>query len=316
MVELWVIYALIFGAALLSIQAGYWLIYRTSKTQKSINRRLALGAQGASPTAVLETLHRERGFSYNDNPLLKRVNDFWTQTGLRFDSNIFALASFTLGGFFFIIFGVALGFGFAPLVLAPLAAAMTIYLYLRRARQRRIARFGEQLPDAVDIIVRGIKVGYPFSNALSLVAREMPDPIGTEFGMTGDEISFGLDVRTALENLFRRVGQEDLLFLVIAVSIQTQTGGALSEILSRLSRLIRQRATLRLKVRALTAEGRLSAIFLTLMPFLLIAVISLLSPEYFGSVRNHPIVIFGACVALTMLLIGNVIMYRMVNFKF
>ncbi len=316
MSELWVIYALIFGAAAFSIQAGYWIIYRSRKTQRVVNRRLALSSGGDSPSAVLETLRRERGFSDNSQPLVKYFNDIWTQTGLRFDRNYFMFVSFGLGAVYFVVFGFVLDFGAFALVLAPLAAAVTVLLYLKAVRRRRIARFAEQLPSAVDIIVRGVKVGYPLSNALALVAQEMPDPIGTEFGMTADETTFGLDVRAALENLYRRVGQEDLLFLVIAISIQSQTGGALSEILSRLSTLIRQRTTLRLKVRALTAEGRLSAIFLSLMPFILVAIISLLSPEYFGSVRNHPLIVLGGMFALTMLAIGNFIMYRMVNFKF
>jgi tight adherence protein B len=134
--------------------------------------------------------------------------------------------------------------------------------------------------------------------------------------MTADEIAFGLDVERALENLYRRVGQEDLLFLIIAISIQTQTGGRLAEILSRLARLIRSRATLRLKVKALTAEGRLTAIVLTLMPFFLIAVISLLSPNYFGGIVTHPVTVPVAILGLGLLLLGNIIMYRMVHFKF
>jgi tight adherence protein B len=178
-----------------------------------------------------------------------------------------------------------------------------------------MARFAEQLPDALDIIVRGVRVGHPFPMALGLVAREMPDPIGTEFGMTADEISFGLDIRTAIGNLFRRAGQEDLLFFVIAINIQTQTGGNLGEVLQRLSRMIRARAKLRLKVKALTSEGRLSAYALTAMPFVLFAVISVISPEYFGSVRHHPLIPPATIVGLALLFIANVILYRMVNEK-
>ena len=315
MSELWVIYALIFGAAVFGIQAGYWIIYRSRKTQRVVNRRLALSSGGESPSAVLDTLRRERGFSNNNHRLVKYFNDIWTQTGLRYDRNIFMFVSFGLGAVFFVIFGVVFDLGVFALALAPLGAVATVLLYLKSVRRRRIARFGEQLPSAIDIIVRGVKVGYPLSTALALVAKEMPDPIGTEFGMTSDETTFGLDVRAALENLYQRVGQEDLLFLVIAISIQSQTGGALSEILSRLSTLIRQRAMLRLKVRSLTAEGRLSAIFLSLMPFILVGTISLLSPDYFGSVRNHPIIMLAAMFALTMLAIGNFIMYRLVNFR-
>jgi len=314
--ELWLIYALVFGAAMFGIQAAYWLLFRARKTQQTINRRLALTSQGGTATAVLETLRSERKFASFDNPLLDKLSTFWTQTGLRFDTNTFVLSALALCAFFFLVFSMAFGFGILALLLTPLGAMAAIYLFLARVRSRRIFKFSEQLPNAVDVIVRGVKVGYPFSSAISLVAHEMADPIGTEFGMTADEIAFGLDVRTALENLYRRVGQEDLLFLVIAMSIQTQTGGKLSDLLSRLSQTLRLRATLRLKVRALTAEGRLSGIFLSLTPFVLIGIISLLSPNYFTSVLGNPIVIPAAVIGLALLFIGNVMMYRMINFKY
>jgi tight adherence protein B len=195
-------------------------------------------------------------------------------------------------------------------------ATLIVYFFLSMARRRRMARLAEQLSDALDIIVRGVRVGHPFPMALNLVAREMTDPIGTEFGMTGDEISFGLDVRTALGNLYRRAGQEDLLFFVIAINIQTQTGGNLGEVLQRLSRMIRARAKLRLKVRALSAEGRFSAYALTLIPFVLFGIISLISPEYFGAVRHHPLIMPAATLGFFMLLIANIILYRMVNAKY
>jgi tight adherence protein B len=123
-------------------------------------------------------------------------------------------------------------------------------------------------------------------------------------------------VRTAIENLYRRVGQEDLLFLIVAINVQYQTGGNLAEILARLSRLIRQRARLRLKISALSAEGRVSALVLSVMPFILLAGISLISPGYFGEVRDHPLVAPALIYAGISLLVGNIVMYRMVNFKF
>ena len=313
--ELWIIYALIFGAGLLGFQAFVFMA-RSRKTEQSVNRRLLLTSQGASPSAVLDTLRRERGFADHDNPLLKQINDFWVQTGLRFDRNTFVLASFALAVFYFLVFSISLGFGIVAVILAILSAAASVFLFLASVRRKRIARFTEQLPDAIEVIVRGVKVGYPFTSAITLVAREMPDPIGSEFGMTADETTFGLDVQTSLENLYRRVGQEDLLFLIIAISIQVQTGGKLADILGRLARLIRQRATLRLKVRSLSAEGRLSAIFLSLMPFVLVGVISLISPTYYGSVLNNPLLMPVAILCLILLGIGNFIMYRMVNFKY
>ena len=140
------------------------------------------------------------------------------------------------------------------------------------------------------MIVRGVRVGLPFTSAVALVAREMPDPVGTEFGMLADEIGFGLDIRSALDNLYRRVGQADLLFLTVSVSIQVQTGGNLGEILSRLSRMMRNRANMRLKIRALSAEGRASAVTLSAFPFVLLFIINLISPTYYGAIRFNALV--------------------------
>jgi tight adherence protein B len=209
-----------------------------------------------------------------------------------------------------------LGLGLLAIIFGVLLAPATMYLYLARKRSRRIFAFTEQLPDAIDIIVRGVRVGLPFSSAVSLVAREMSDPIGTEFGMLADEIAFGLDVQTALQNLNRRVGQEDLLFLTVSLSIQTRTGGNIAEILSRLSRMMRNRAAMRLKVRALTADSRASALLLSAFPFILVVLISIVAPTYFDAVRASPL--FGAVVVLGLILlvVGNFIMYRMLNFKY
>jgi tight adherence protein B len=314
--RLWIIYALVFATVLLAVQATYWLAFRMRSAQKSVNRRLALTQKLSNPTAVLEALRQERGFSDFDNPLLRWLNDWLTQTGVVVDRNLLALRLLGLVAILFIALSAALGFGLRSLGIAGLAAVSIVFLWLRLRRSRRIARFADQLPDALDIIVRGVRVGHPFSTALSLVAKEMPDPIGTEFGMTADEIAFGLDVRRAIENLYRRVGQEDLMFVVVSVNVQTQTGGNLAEILLRLSRLIRQRGKVRAKIKSLTAEGRVSAIFLTLMPFILFGAINFVAPGYYGSIRSEPAALLAAAYALASLAIGDIIMYRMVRFKF
>jgi tight adherence protein B len=191
-----------------------------------------------------------------------------------------------------------------------------MFFALNYIRRRRIYNFSEQLPDAVDIITRGVRAGLPFSSSISLVSREMADPTATEFGILADEIAFGLDLRSALDNLYRRVGQEDLLFLTVAVSIQTQTGGNLGEILSRLSKLMRSRFKMRLKINALSAEGRLSAVALTLLPLALFLIINLLSPAYYTVVRGSSILEPAIYVGLSLLFIGNFVMYRMVHFKY
>jgi tight adherence protein B len=314
--NLWVIAAAVFIAVMLGVQAIHLVFFRLRSTQKSINHRLALSKQLSGTGLVLDALRRERGFADFKNPTLVHLNDLLMQTGLKVNRALLLLSIPGATLFFFLCFGLAIGYSLAEFLLSLVVATSAVVLFLHATRARRMARFAEQLPDALDVIVRGVRAGHPFSAALGLVAREMPDPIGTEFGMTSDEIVFGLDVRTAIENLHRRTGQQDLLFFVIAINIQTQTGGSLAEILLRLSRMIRSRSKLRLKIRALTAEGRLSAIFLSLMPFVLVGVITLISPGYYAEVRHHPVIVPALILGLTLLLIANVILYRMVNVKF
>jgi tight adherence protein B len=314
--ELWTIPVLVFFAVLLGVPALDRLVFQAGRTRKSINRRLAESGQSTSATEALDALRRERGFVDVKSPWLQDLNDLLMQTGLTLDRRLVLLSIVALGILLFLLLGLVFGFHPVTLCLAFVLSFVLAYLFFRIMRQRRIARFAQQLPDAIDLIVRGVRVGYPLPVALGLVAREMPEPIGTEFGLTSDEITFGQDVKTAVEHLYRRVGQDDLLFLVVAINVQSQTGGNIAEILMRLSRLIRNRAKVQLKIRALTAEGRVSAKFLSAMPFVLFAVVSLISPSYFAEIRHHPVVVPALIYAGVSLLIGNIIMYRMVNFKF
>ena len=315
MSQLSLIYIIIFCAVLLAVQGAYWLFTEQQRARGAINRRLILTKQTGSAQEIFDTLKRERGLSGLDNEHFAHLNDLIIQTGMSLDGKLLIAIAFSLGLLLFVLTGTAFGFGLLAFIFSTIFAALSIVLFLALIRRKRIAKFSEQLPDAIDVIVRGVKSGYPFTVALGLVAKEMSDPIGTEFGMTSDELSFGSEIGAALDNLYHRVGHGDLLYLTMSIKIQNQTGGSLAEILSRLARLLRERAMLRLKVRAITAEGRLSAIFLTVMPFVLFGVISLLQPDYFYSVRNHPIILPALLVCLTMLGLGNVIIYRMVNFK-
>ncbi|MBO0755358.1 MAG: type II secretion system F family protein [Bradyrhizobiaceae bacterium] len=314
--DLWTIPVLVFLAVLLAVPALDQLVFQAGRTRKAINRRLAESRQSTSATEALDAMRRERGFVDVKSPWLRGLNDLLMQTGLTLDRRLVLLSIVALGLLIFVLLGVVFGYHPVTLALALVLSFVFAYLFFRIMRQRRIARFAQQLPDAIDLIVRGVRVGYPLPVALGLVAREMPQPIGTEFGLTSDEITFGQDVKTAVEHLYRRVGQDDLLFLVVAINVQSQTGGNLAEILMRLSRLIRNRAKVQLKIRALTAEGRVSAKFLTAMPFVLFAVVSLISPSYFGEIRHHPIVVPALIYAAVSLLIGNIMMHRMVNFRF
>jgi tight adherence protein B len=306
----------VFLAATLAVYAFYWVFVFNRHEKQVINRRLELNKQLRDASAVLATLRDERGIRNLTNPTLRQLSDWLSQTGINVVRRKAVLTALAICFVLTVAFSEVLGFGLGAILLALPATAALLVLYLMRQRSQRIAAFGEQLPDAIDIIVRGVRVGLPFTSAVALVAREMPDPVGTEFGMLGDEIAFGLDVRSALANLYRRVGQADLLFLTVSVGIQAQTGGNLAEILSRLSKLMRNRANMRLKIKALSAEGRASAITLSAFPFVMFFLVNFISPAYYGAIRSNPIVEPAIYLGLFLLVVGNAIMYRMVNFKY
>ena len=314
--DLTIVVALIFAAATLTVYAIYWIVFVSRREQRLFNRRLELSKSLDNPSAVLETLREERSFSNFSNPALLKLSDWLSQTGIPIKPRSLGLSFLILYLVLSALLSIFLGFGLATIALALVATVAIMVFALSYLRSRRIFNFAEQLPDAIDIITRGVRAGLPFSSSVTLVAREMADPVATEFGMLADEIAFGLDLRSALDNLYRRVGQEDLLFLTVAVSIQSQTGGNLGEILSRLSKLMRSRSKMRLKINALSAEGRLSAIALTLLPFALFLIINFLSPAYYSTVRGNALLEPAIYLGLSLLLVGNIIMYRMVHFKY
>jgi tight adherence protein B len=188
-------------------------------------------------------------------------------------------------------------------------------LVLRTLRGRRQKQFGLQLPDAIDIIVRSLRAGHPVPIAVTMVARELADPVGTEFGIVADEITYGADLETAMRNLFYRVGQDDLPLFVTAVAIQGSTGGNLGEILENLSAVIRQRFKMRRKIKALASEGKMSAMLLSALPIGMFFIVQVVSPDFYGSVWHFDLTKLGLGAAAAWMVMGNLLMYRMVNFK-
>ncbi len=182
-------------------------------------------------------------------------------------------------------------------------------------RRRRQKKFSAQFPDSIDIIVRSLRAGHPVPIAVTMVAREMPDPVGSEFGIVTDEITYGADLESALRNLYFRVGTDDLPLFVTAVAIQGSTGGNLGEILQNLSKVIRDRFKMRRKIRALAAEGRASAMILSSLPIGMFAMVNLVVPTFYGSVWQYDMTKIVLALAVCWMLIGILIMFRMVNFR-
>jgi tight adherence protein B len=304
-------------SVVLFVEAIYLLGFSTASYRGRVNRRLRLMQDGSDSQAVLLQLRRERGLTSTGLYGLPTIslNRLILQSGLTITPWRGVLI---VGGTAVAVFLGVLWLRedlLEAAIAAPSAALVLPYLSLHVLRRRRQRHFAEQFADAIDIIVRSLRAGHPVPVAIGMVAREMGDPVGTEFGIVADEITYGADLETAMRNLSFRVGQEDLPLFVTAVAIQGSTGGNLSEILSNLSATIRQRFKMRRKIRALASEGRFSAYFLTALPLVIFGLLEVVSPDFYGSIWDQDATKIGLGCAAGWMLFGNFVMYRMVNFR-
>jgi tight adherence protein B len=315
--SIYLVYLFVALAAGLFAESIYLLFFSTRSYRKNINRRLRLMEAEPAREAVLLQLRRERGLSTEGDYRLPLValNRLILQSGLtlgigKFALYVAAVALIAFGAVMVLRGAVLEAFGAALFccTLLPL-------LVLKFMRSRRRKAFGAQFPDALDIIVRSLRAGHPVPIAIGMVAREMPDPIGSEFGIVSDEITYGSDLESAMRNLYFRLGQDDLPLFVTAVAIQGSTGGNLGEILENLSAVIRERFKMRRKIRSLASEGRASASILSSLPILMFLVIQVITPQFYASVWSYDITKIALAIAGGWMLIGNFIMYRMVNFR-
>jgi tight adherence protein B len=312
---LYLIYAAAGLAGSMIAEAIYLLYSGRKERRKAINRRVKLQENKLSQEQVLIQLRKERGLEGASLFSLDRFRSLRAQSGL-----VMPMPKF-LG----ICAGVALGiavlavyFGMpikAAIGIVPVVSAILPIFALKFLRGRRHKKFGIQLPESLELITRSLKAGHPVPVAISMVGREMSDPIGTEFGVVADEVTYGSDLVTALNNMYARVGHEDLPLFVTAVSIQTTSGGNLREILDGLSQVIRERGKLRRKVKAISTEGRMSAYILTAVPILLALAMQVLMPNMYGEVIDEPMTWYLLGGTVFWLVLGNAAMFKMSNFK-
>jgi tight adherence protein B len=314
---IYVFYFLAAASAVLFVEGIYLLFYSSSSYRSRVNRRLVLMKGEPDRENILVQLRKERGLTGSGDFRLPIVsfNRLLLQSGMTAGFSKLAII---------VVIGACSAFGvvmifYGSIFLAGVTALscglLLPLLVLRIMRARRQKAFGMQFPDAIDIIMRSLRAGHPVPIAVTMVGREMPDPIGSEFGIVADEITYGADLESAMRNLYFRVGQEDLPLFVTAVAIQGSTGGNLSEILENLSSVTRQRFKMRRKIKALAAEGRASAMILSSLPIAMFAIIQFVAPEFYRSVWHEDITKIALGAATVWMGIGNFVMYRMVNFR-
>jgi len=304
-------------SVVLFAEAVYLLGFSTASYRSNVNRRLKLSSNQPDREAILIQLRRERGLT----------KEGFFRFGIAWFNRLMLESGMTRGGFTLVLIALV-GSGGAFLAMmhfrgelaeagvAGLVAGLAVpFAVLLVMRKRRHNKFAAQFPDAMVIIVRSLRAGHPVPVAVALVAQELPDPIGTEFGIAADEITYGADVETAMRNLYFRVGQEDLPLFVTAVSIQGSTGGNLSEILENLSSVIRERFKMRRKVKALAAEGKFSALFLSGLPVAIFFLLNLVAPDFYAVIWNQSLTKMGLALAATWMMLGNIVMFKMCNFR-
>ncbi len=313
---IWVYYLCAAGAVLAAVDAIYNLTFQSTDYRNQINRRLRVIEHSHNREQAIADLRIERGLSRDGALSLSFVwlNRLIVQSGMTRPRwqiaaviGVATALAFTLG---FLWFNTFMAIGFALFAAVPFPLFALIYL-----RNRRRSKFTDQFAETIDIIVRSLRAGHPVPVAIKMAAREMPDPIGSEFGMVEDEVTYGLDLESAVRHLHDRVGQEDLPLFIASVAIQMSSGGNLTEILESLSEVVRLRAKMRRKIKALSAEGRMSALILSATPILLFLIVNGMTPDFYGKNWDHPWMTTGLTMAGVWMMIGNFIMHRMIRFR-
>jgi len=269
---------------------------------------LVQSEQPLSNVAPVAALLQHAGFIVQ--PLRRKI----LQAGLDVTVGVVILAA---------LFGALLGFAAVYLVTgrALIALGMGIvaagipFLVVRFMASRRINKFEEQFPEATELLARSLRAGHAFTTGLSMVAEELPDPVGAEFRLVYDRQAFGMPITDALRDMAQRVPLIDARFFVTAVLTQRESGGNLAEVLDNLARLMRERFTVRREVRTLSAHGRITGLVLVCLTPALAAVLFFLAPAHMMLLISDPLGRFlvGACIILQV--IGGLAIRKIINIE-
>lgn len=317
-----VILAILAAFAYLAVTLVFMLSGKKGGDVKRIRRRLAsVTDQAAVADFDLDIVKKHQ---LSDLPWLntllfkqkwsRKLDRILDQADIQAPLAVFMLLALALasGGFLFT-------FLISRQFLISLAGAVIMgvlpFWWIRLKKRRRMGKFEEQLPEALDLVARALKAGHTFGSGMAMVGSEFEAPISVEFSKTIEEINFGVNLLEALDNLLERVDCPDLNFFVVSIKIQSETGGNLAEIVENISRLIRERFKLKGKVRVLSAEGRFAAIVLLLLPFGVAGAIYALNPDFMEVLFTTEIGKFLSYLALGLMTMGVIVIRKMIRIE-
>ena len=324
-----IVLILIFAAVVFAVERVVGAYVARRIKDRAINQRLDLIGRGMSRGDAMQLLRRQTTNLPAGLPGIlagpaTRLEKTLIAAGVTVETGKLMLGMLLVPVALFLVIVLAMGlagapFGFGRLLLVVtfslLVGAGLPMLYFQFRANRMRKKIQDQFPVALDVFVRGLRAGHPIAAALDLLTVEMPDPIGSQFGIVVDEVTYGADLRDALTAMADRWDLDDMRMFVVSLSVQSETGGNLAEILENLSTVIRERASMMLKVRALSSEGRMTATMLTGLPLVAFTILFLGNPSFFLDVADDPAFVPGYMVLLIMYVIGFYWIRRMVDLK-
>ncbi|MGQ0442055.1 MAG: type II secretion system F family protein [Methylophilaceae bacterium] len=314
---------LLFAAVIFLIESAYlWWTSTRGEEAKRIERRLRLMSAGAHGNNEQLSILKQRFLSESPTAerLLLQVPRIHSLDRILEQSDIgWSVAKlFTYVLVTFIVTISLCSYMRFPILVSIAISILIAYIpfmLVFHARKKRMTQFEIQLPEVTDLISRSLRAGHAFPSAIQMVSEEMPDPVATEFRITFDEINYGIGMNEALQNLATRIPLTDLRYFVIAVLIQRESGGNLAEILGNISKIIRERLKLLSKIRVLSAEGKMSAWVLGLLPFAVGAVISVVNPKYMSTLFTDPVGLKMVGAGAVMIILGVLWMRSIIRIR-
>lgn len=313
-----IIYALIFVAALLAVDRFLRVLAASHQKDKEVNFRLEMLKLSGNKLDTYDELLRLRGLAKGDARKFsgRWFSDMYLQSGLQASLTqkvLFVIAS-AIGSFLFWRLFVNNYYVIAGLTAGSTVALPVLFVLWKRAR--RMKKFQSQLSPAIEVMIRSLGAGHPLPSAITLVSNEMQDPLGSEFGILSDELTYGIELDDALLNMVQRVGLDETKLLAVSISVQRGTGGNLIEILQNLATMVRERIMMKAKIKAISAEGRITAVIMAMFPFFLFFMIRSLVPTYFDPLWNSGYGGIVVTVCGVFMVFGIFILYRLVKFDF
>lgn len=323
------ILACTFGAVLLLVEVLVGWMANSRSAGKAINLRLRMIGEGRDREQTMSLLRRrDSALPAGLPPLLQRIGQKFermlvaAQVTIPTGRLMLVILLAPAAIFFVILFimamldlPVAIGRITMIAAFAVVVGALLPIMFLQFKANRTRKKMQDQFPVALDVFVRGLRAGHPIAAALDLLTVEMPDPIGSQFGVVVDEVTYGAELRDALQAMAERWDLEDMRMFVVSLSVQSETGGNLAEILDNLSSVIRERHSMYLKVRALSSEGRMTAIMLTVLPLLAFSILFIMNPGFYLDVADDAAFMPGFIGLIVMYIIGFITIRKMVDLK-